>query len=188
MFANAKTMEETLPLSERDFAVFQATRIEYQSTRKVAARFGMSQARVRQIVARVVDFLLREGPGDLSEVNRERRIHAAEGLARAQLEYLYLQAMEQWYKSRQPRQGRQGASLGRVCYLMAAARISSLLAKLPNHPLPELRAETEEQGEQAEAAEENPLVRDCAAKGVRRGRVAEFDLGATDCRKMGYDV
>ena len=92
-----------LPPGERDFQVFRFVRVELHSTRGAAEVFGISQTRVRQIVSRVVAYLLATAREGLAEDDEEPAgsLAVAEQIARMQLEHLYQKAMEGWRKSQE---------------------------------------------------------------------------------------
>ena len=168
MIATASCVSEALPSAagqklppgERDFELFRFVRVELHSTRAAAEVFRISQTRVRQVVSRVVEYLLATAREGLEEDEDEPAgsLAVAEQIARMQLEHLYHKAMEAWRKS-------QETSLGQTKFLSLAARIALALAKVPMHAPPRTREELEECDEQAAQA---PPVEDCSPLAVSR--------------------
>lgn len=171
MIATIEQSAVKLPPSERDFQVFRFVRVENNTTRGAAGVFGISQTRVRQVVSRVVNYLLavaREGLDDDDE-ERAGSLSVAEHIARMQLEHLYQKAMQSWDQS-QTMNGLGQTTLGQARYLSLAARISLLMSKVPMHAPPRTREEVEEEEEEeeelgespSEAARPAPPNRDCS--------------------------
>jgi hypothetical protein len=163
----AESAAVKMPPSERDFQVFRFVRVELHSTRAAAEVFGISQTRVRQVVSRVVEYLLATAREGLEEDEQEPAgsLTVAQQIARMQLEHLYQKAMEAWHKS-QEANGFGMASLGQTKYLSLAARIALALAKVPMHAPPRTREEElEDEGEREVYA---PPVEDCSPLAVSR--------------------
>ena len=196
---NVQGNQGKLPPSVRDFEIYQCAALQGHSTRDTAFRFGLSQTRVRQVLARVVEFLVQAVPGELPERSKEQRLYVAEQLARMHLEHLYGQALAMWEHSKSETR-ENPAALGKICYLSVAARIVSVMAKVPVHELPQFRTDPDEtQAEDdydrlvAEFAKlpdkpddgtddpnercqnENPPVRDCSAEPVSREPASQSD-------------
>lgn len=138
-----------LPPTERDFEIYREVVLQGESTRHVAGRHGLSQTRVRQLLTRVIDFLLQAVPVELPEQTREQRLYVAEQLARMHLEHLYRELLQMWQAS----QRASGAGgLGKASYLTSAARVVGIMAKLPVHQLPAFAPDPDE----PDVAELNP--------------------------------
>ncbi len=172
MIATIEQSAAKLPPSERDFQVFRCVRVENNSTRGAAGVFGISQTRVRQVVSRVVAYLLAVAREGLEEDEEERAgsLSVAEHIARMQLEHLYSQAMQSWDQS-QTMNGLGETSLGQARYLSLAARISLLMSKVPMHAPPRTREELEEEEDldefrsderPSETARQAPPIEDCS--------------------------
>jgi len=134
-----------LPPSERDFNVYRFVKFECNSTREAAHEFRISQTRVRQVIARVVEFLLDSVPRgpETDDEQLDQRLVVAEQLARAQLEYLYERAIKAFEDTHH--EDIHGNLLpGKICYLSIAARITLWMSKVPVQPLPVFRQDEEE--------------------------------------------
>ena len=107
-----------LPPSQRDFEVYHFLK-EGGSTRSAAARFGVSQTRVRQVARRVVTWAAEVLPAD-SEAETAGLLRVAVSVAGDRLEYFYQQTMEQWHTTHQ------------VKFLGLAIRITQAAARLPS--------------------------------------------------------
>jgi hypothetical protein len=106
------------PPSARDFALQRAISFEGLSTWQAAARFGISQPRVRQILQRVADWTAEALPPQM-EAEAAARLRYAEHLAADRLEHHYQETMEQWRATHQTR------------FLMQAMRVALAAGKLP---------------------------------------------------------
>jgi hypothetical protein len=106
------------PPSARDFALARAVSFEGLSTWQAAARFGISQPRVRQIQRRVADWTAEVLPPQM-EAEEAARLRYAEHLAADRLEHHYHETMEQWRATHQTR------------FLMQALRVALAASKLP---------------------------------------------------------
>ena len=73
-----------LPPTARDFEIFEQNQVHFLSTRHIAEKHAISQTRVRQIVARVADWLATHLPAK-SEAEKEAELRLAQHLAAAQL-------------------------------------------------------------------------------------------------------
>jgi hypothetical protein len=151
MIAKVNGLAAKLPPSVRDFEIYRFVKFECNSTREAAHEFHLSQTRVRQVMARVIEFLIESAPhGDDDEEGASQRLYVAEQLAREQLDYLYQRAMKAFDDTHH--EDIHGNLLpGKVSYLAAAARITLWMAKVPVHALPEFR-EDEEENAREEAA------------------------------------
>ena len=167
MIAMVDNAAVKLPPGERDFQVYRFVRVETNSTRAAAQMFGVSQTRVRQVVSRVVEYLLAVAREGLKEDEDEHAgsLVVAEQIARMQLEHMYSQAMQSWNDS-QRMNGLGQTSLGQARYLALAARISLLMSKVPMHAPP--RTREEELDEYDEAEVHAPPARDCSGQAVSR--------------------
>jgi hypothetical protein len=172
MIATVEKTAAKLPPSERDFQVFRFVRVETNSTRAAAQVFEISQTRVRQVVSRVVEYLLAVAREGLEEDEEEQAgsLSVAEQIARMQLEHLYSQAMQSWNDSQRPN-GLGQASLGQTRYLSLAARISLLMSKVPMHAPPRSREDVEEEEfdvRSSAAPEPAPPAEDCSPPALSR--------------------
>ena len=118
-----------MPPSTRDLAVYEFVAAQCKTTREAADAFGISQTRVRQVLAKVVEFLVEALPGDDGEHTEEQKLIAAERLANMRLDFLYGESLSEWRRSREATSG--PVPLGKVCYLNQAVRVAVAAAKLP---------------------------------------------------------
>jgi hypothetical protein len=197
----AKSPASKSPPSQRDFEVYRFIKIEHHSTRQAASQFNISQSRVRQVLAGIVDYLVDSVPVD-EEGKSLERLQVAEQLAREQLEFLYGQAIEWWQQS--VHDWRTGSALPKPSFLALAARITMCMARVPVHAPPRWSAEGDERDELRGLAEvptasgtptpqfEHPPVEDCSAPAVSRGATAASlpqpesgsDVPETSCRTL----
>jgi hypothetical protein len=135
------TLSAKLPPSERDFELYEFVAIAEHSTREAAARFGMSQTRVRQVLEKVLDFLAAAVPAERERYTEQQRVHVGEQAAAMRLAHLYGEAMRAWRASQgetwSVRSGLYGdvkitrPSFGEVKFLHSAARLAVLAADRP---------------------------------------------------------
>jgi hypothetical protein len=151
---------EQLP-SERDWALYQAVRVEQWPTRAAATGFGISPTRVCQIVQRTAAFIA-QAVTVPSKEEESQQLAAGKQLAADRIDYLYGQAMNCFRHS----QGKDNScstgrrSYGDMRYLQAAARLALIASTLP---LPrqawpgsfEDKSASEPQQERAAAASSN---------------------------------
>src|SRR3954466_7464279 len=95
-----------LPPAARDFEIHRLHLVELLSTRRLAEKFQISQTRVRQIIARVADWLTEMLPTK-SEQDIEKEKRYARHLAAAQLEHQIRQLQNYWDGSGDPKYLRQ---------------------------------------------------------------------------------
>lgn len=155
-----------MPPSARDFALYEFVAAQSKTTREAAEEFGISQTRVRQVLAKVVEFLVEALPGDDGEHTAEQKLAAAERLANMRLDYLYGESLGEWRRSREATAG--PVPLGKVCYLNQAVRVAVAAAKLPLRSL-SLAALTRTNDNEPP----NPPVRDCSGSEPPREPVTE---------------
>lgn len=160
--------EISLPPSSRDLELYEFVAVQNHTTREAASAFGISQTRVRQVLARVVEFLVQAVPGDDDERTAEQKLAAAQWAAGMRLDFLYSQALTMWRKSQEPTQ-LSPVGLGKVCYLNQAMRIALAAAKVPMRSI-RLPCD-DEQPARATIPSNNPPVRDCSENVVSRGEV-----------------
>ena len=106
-----------LPPSRRDFEVYHFLK-DGGSTRQAAARFGVSQTRVRQLARGVVTWAAEVLPPEM-EAETAGLLRVAVSVAGDRLDYFYQQTMEQWHATHQ------------VKFLGLALRITQASARLP---------------------------------------------------------
>jgi hypothetical protein len=123
------------PPSVRDFAVYQFIKFECNSTREAAREFRISPTRVRQIIARVIEFLIEAPRRGIDEDPCDARLYVAEHLAYERLEYLYQRAIKA-YDDTHGEDIHGNLMPGKACYLALAGRITMWMSKVPVHPLP----------------------------------------------------
>lgn len=122
---------EQLP-SERDWALYQAVRVEQWPTRAAATGFGISPTRVCQIVQRTAAFIA-QAVAVPSKEEETQQLAAGKQLAADRIDYLYGQAMNCFRHS----QGKDNScstgrrSYGDMRYLQAAARLALIASTLP---------------------------------------------------------
>jgi hypothetical protein len=85
----AADLAAKLPPTVRDFDIFRFVKVECRSTRAAAREFGLSQTRIRQIVAEVRDYFLACVPRGTSEDDEESdtRLVVAQQFAHEQLDF-----------------------------------------------------------------------------------------------------
>src|SRR6185369_3233944 len=94
------------PPSSRDFEIHRLALVEFLSTRRIAEKFRISQTRVRQITARVAEWLTEMLPIKAEQdIEKEKRyaIH----LAAAQLQHQIETLQTHWEGSGDPKYQRQ---------------------------------------------------------------------------------
>ncbi len=99
-------MLTTLPPTPRDFEIHRLALVEFRSTRQIAEKFGISQTRVRQITARVSQWLTDMLPLK-SEQDIEKEKRFAIHLAAAQLQHQIETLQNFWDGSGDPKYLRQ---------------------------------------------------------------------------------
>jgi hypothetical protein len=100
------TSHHHLPPSSRDLEIHRQNAIEFLSTRNIAERFNLSQTRVRQIIARVNDWLAEVLPVP-SEADIEKQKRLALHLAAAQLRHQIETLATYWSATGDPKFLRQ---------------------------------------------------------------------------------
>lgn len=160
MIATVSGVVGRLPPSVRDFQVYRFVKFDCNSTRDAASEFDLSQTRVRQIVARVVEFFAESVPHQEGDDERAVRLVAAERLAREQLEYLYHRTMMAFDATQ--REDEHGNLLpGKVAYLAMAGRLVLWMSKVPLHAPLEFREDEEQNArEEAEDAPMSPQMQE----------------------------
>ena len=143
MIAIASGAALKLPPSVRDFQVYRFVKFACNSTREAAAEFCLSQTRVRQVLARVIEFLLESAPRVrddtlTDDAAADGRMVVAEQLAREQLEFLYQRCMKA-YDDTHHEDAHGNLLPGKIAYLAAAGRITLWMANLPVHGMPAFR-------------------------------------------------
>jgi hypothetical protein len=117
--ADGKSCQVKFPPSQRDFEVHRFLIAEGGTTRAAAARFGVSQTRVRQLSRRVTEWAAEVLPPG-AEVQDAGLLRVAEAVASDRLEHFYQETMEQWRQAHQPK------------WLNLAIRVTMASAKLPH--------------------------------------------------------
>ena len=148
MIAIASGAALKLPPSVRDFQVYRFVKFACNSTREAAAEFCLSQTRVRQVLARVIEFLLESAPRVrddtlTDDAAADSRMVVAEQLAREQLEFLYQRCMKA-YDDTHHEDAHGNLLPGKIAYLAAAGRITLWMANLPVHGMPAFREDDEQ--------------------------------------------
>jgi len=148
MIAIASGAALKLPPSVRDFQVYRFVKFACNSTREAAAEFCLSQTRVRQVLARVIEFLLESAPRVrddtlTDDAAADSRIVVAEQFAREQLEVLYQRCMKA-YDDTHHEDAHGNLLPGKIAYLAAAGRITLWMANLPVHGMPAFREDDEQ--------------------------------------------
>lgn len=105
------------PPSQRNFQVHYFLR-EGGSTREAAARFGISQTRVRQLERQVLSWAAEVLPVE-SEAEVAGLVRVAESVAADRLEHFYQETMAQWRREHQPK------------FLNLAIRVTMASVRLP---------------------------------------------------------
>jgi hypothetical protein len=121
--------------SERDWALYQAVRVEQWPTRAAAEGFGISQTRVCQIVQRTATFVA-QAVTVPTKAEEAQQLAAGKQLAADRIDYLYGQAMSCFRYSKEASNGKNGCTTGRrsygdMRYLNAAARFALIASTLP---------------------------------------------------------
>jgi len=169
--------EVSLPPSPRDLELYEFVAVENHTSREAASAFGISQTRVRQVLGRVVEFLVQAVPGDDDEHSAEQKLAAAQWAAGMRLDFLYSQALTMWRKSQVPTQ-LSPVGLGKVCYLNQAMRIALAGAKVPMRSI-RLPCDDEQPARAATRAN-NPPVRDCSENVASRPVVSVEPTSSPD--------
>jgi hypothetical protein len=122
--------------SERDWAIYQAVRVEQWSTRVAAKEFDISQTRVCQIVERTAAFNAQAVTVPTKE-DEARQLATGKLLAAERIEYLYGQALSCFRRSQTKEAGctTTRPNCGDSRYLHAAAKLAMLASTLPPLPL-----------------------------------------------------
>jgi hypothetical protein len=154
-----------MPPSARDFALYEFVAAQSKTTREAAEEFGISQTRVRQVLAKVVEFLVEALPGDDGEHTAEQKLAAAERLANMRLDYLYGESLSEWRRSREATAG--PVPLGKVCYLNQAVRVAVAAARLP------MRALSLQTIQASDQEPPTPPLRDCSKNEPPRELITE---------------
>jgi len=94
------------PPSGRDVELFRAVKFELTSTRAAAERFGISQTRVRQIVARVAKWVSASLPRQ-DEVQQAEELRLARLVAAERLQAMLENLMTMWRINYEPKYQRQ---------------------------------------------------------------------------------
>src|SRR5687768_9706311 len=105
------TTSERLPPSGRDFEVYDLVMVEQQSTREAADACGLSQTRIRQIVARVEAFLAEVVTAD-GKITREQRVRLGEMIAAERLRFFIQRAFRSFERSQGPERVERSATGG----------------------------------------------------------------------------
>lgn len=124
----------------RDLSIHRSVVDEGESQREVAVKYGISQARVSQIVKGVDEWSLQVAEDRYRDFTPGQRRRLAEHTFRQRLDYFYSQALGAWRASQQGETidrtgGLDSGSLrrstfGKTCYLEAAMRIAERIAEL----------------------------------------------------------
>jgi hypothetical protein len=154
-----------MPPSGRDLAVYEFVAAQSKTTREAAEAFGISQTRVRQVLAKVVEFLVEAVPGDDGEHTEEQKLVAAQRLANMRLDYLSGESLSEWRRSREATSG--PVPLGKVCYLNQAVRIAVAAARLP------LRGLSLKTTQASSQEPPTPPARDCSRNEPPRDPITE---------------
>jgi len=95
---------QSLPPSERDFAIFRAVVVEGASTREAAEAFGLSQTRIVQIRNRVAEWIAEIGKEIplAASLPPEQQLRLAAHIAEGRCDFLYSQAVTAWRTSQRP--------------------------------------------------------------------------------------
>jgi hypothetical protein len=109
------------PPTGRDFLAYQRVVVDGASTRTVAAELNISQTRVRQLILRVMQWLVETLPAD-AELSEAGRLRLAQHIAADRLERFYGEANRLWQQTTQPK----------FAYL--CIRVSTALSKRPALP------------------------------------------------------
>ncbi len=125
---------EQLP-SERDWALYQAVRVEQWPTRAAAEGFKLSQTRVCQIVQRTAAFVA-QAVTVPSKEQEAQQLAAGKQLAADRIDHLYGQAMSCFRYSQESSHNKTGCTTGRrsygdMRYLHSAARLALIASTLP---------------------------------------------------------
>jgi len=91
-----------LPPSSRDFHVYERIVVESASTRTVAEEVKVSQTRVRQIVRRVMQWLVETLPAD-DDLSGAAKLRVGQHIAADRLERFYCEANRAWTQTTQPK-------------------------------------------------------------------------------------
>lgn len=152
----------------RDLTIHTAVTDEGRSQREVAVKYGLSQARVCQIVKAVDAWTLRMADDRYADYTPQQRRRLAENTFRERLNYFYSQTLAAWRASQREETIERDGGLsgdysvtrpayGKVCYLELAMRISERIAELDWAGVRSKHREAEAEAE-AQAAETEEAV------------------------------
>jgi hypothetical protein len=131
------TPDSRLPPAARDFEIHRLALVEFLSTRRITEKYEISQTRVRQIIARVADWLTEMLPVK-SEADMEKEKRYAIHLAAAQLQHQIEHLQIFWDATSDPKYYRQQArailALARLG--VSSHHLDSLAANYSDDPLP----------------------------------------------------
>jgi hypothetical protein len=91
-----------LPPSGRDFIVYHRIVVDGATTRAVATEMNISQTRVRQIVRRMMEWLVATLPAD-SDLSEAAKVRLAQHIAADRLERFYVESNRAWLQTTQPK-------------------------------------------------------------------------------------
>lgn len=141
----------------RDLSIHTAVTDEGLSQRQVAVKYGISQARVSQIVKAVDEWSLRVADDRFADYTPQQRRRLAENTFRERLNYFYSLSLGAWRSSQQGETiDRTGgldsgsvtrSAFGKVCYIDLAMRIAERIAELDWSDVRSKRREAEGDGE-----------------------------------------
>jgi hypothetical protein len=92
----------SLPPSGRDFVVYHRIVVDAASTRAVAEEEKISQTRVRQVVKRVMQWLVETLPTD-NELSEAAKLSLGQHIAADRLERFYVESNRAWTQTTQPK-------------------------------------------------------------------------------------
>ena len=167
-----KSCQVKFPPSQRDFEVHRFLIAEGGTTRACAARFGISQTRVRQLSRRVALWAAEVLPPGV-EADDAGLLRVAEAVASDRLEHFYQETMGQWRQGHQPK------------FLNLAIRVTMASAKLP-HRAYEIEAAAADAWEAAEGRESGVGDRESETVEPRPTVAALGSPPARDCSEKSH--
>ena len=119
-----------------DFQVFRLVKIELHSLRSAAESLQMPEVQVGEMLSRVDDFLVAGAAGADDEEQRRKQLRVSEQIAAERIDFLQRQATNGFRLSQQldkkaAKNGGPAFSPGNPKFLLAAARLALMAAKLP---------------------------------------------------------
>jgi len=134
---NAMVGNGMAPPTARDFDIHRMSQVEWASTRAIAAKHGISQTRVRQVVQRTCAWLAQALPV-MTELELEQQVRLTQNLAADQLRHQAQQLANYWNGTGDPKFLRQQTRVVQALARLGVVpgRIEALAADVTEGPEP----------------------------------------------------